>query len=302
MDSYKQYIQQILPDLPIYSYKQNENGWDNVAVIINEALLFRFPRKSEYAKRIPLEKELCAILAQSLQATEVPNYHLLYTNDSDSVPFCSYYTLIHGDPLTAETVAKLERKEREIIITQLATFLATLHSIPIKCAEQLGFIIEKTITYWKHLQSKLYHYLSHSFTLLERQAVRNLFHNFFELMHDPNLENTVIHADFTHHHILFDEKSKAISGIIDFGDAQIGDPALDFAGLYYDFGNEFTKAVYKQYCALIPHRDPLFTRRITDFYQYSPLLHNLIYSFETNNEREIKKDRESLRAILQGLN
>ena len=26
----------------IHSYKQNEEGWDNVAVIVNDELLFRF--------------------------------------------------------------------------------------------------------------------------------------------------------------------------------------------------------------------------------------------------------------------
>ncbi len=58
MDSYKQYIKQALPNLSIHSYKQNEEGWDNIAVIINDDLLFRFPRKQEYAKRIPLEKTM----------------------------------------------------------------------------------------------------------------------------------------------------------------------------------------------------------------------------------------------------
>ncbi len=56
MHSYKQYIKEALPNLSIHSYKQNEEGWDNVAIIVNDELLFRFPRKQEYAMRIPLEK------------------------------------------------------------------------------------------------------------------------------------------------------------------------------------------------------------------------------------------------------
>ena len=76
-----------------------------------------------------VRKELCTILTQSLQEIEVPQYHLIYTNESDEVPLCSYYTLIHGEPLKTEIVANLDEKERKIIITQLATFLAALHSI-----------------------------------------------------------------------------------------------------------------------------------------------------------------------------
>ncbi|AIW86233.1 aminoglycoside phosphotransferase family protein [Bacillus mycoides] len=300
MDSYKQYIKEALPDLSIHSYMQNEEGWDNITVIINDELLFRFPRKLEYANRIPLEKELCTILSHSLQEIEIPKYHLLYKNDCNTVPFCSYYPLIHGEPLTSELVAKLEKKELEVIITQLATFLATLHSIPLKRTETLGFPIEKTLTYWKELQTKLNQYFTNSLTSLQKSALNRLFENFFTCITKSTFQNAIIHADFTHHHILFNNLHKNISGVIDFGDAQIGDPAFDFAGLYYDFGREFTTSVYEQYSALISHRDPLLIHRITTFYQYSPLLHNLIYNIETNNEIILKKNEEQLKAILQG--
>ncbi|HDR7615593.1 TPA: aminoglycoside phosphotransferase family protein [Bacillus mycoides] len=300
MDSYKQYIKEALPGLSIHSYKQNEEGWDNITVIINDELLFRFPRKLEYANRIPLEKELCTILSHLLQEIEIPKYHLLYKNNCNTVPFCSYYPLIHGEPLTTELVAKLEKKELKAIITQLATFLAALHSIPLKRTETLGFPIEKTLTYWKELQTKLNQYFTNSLTSLQKSALNRLFEIFFICIAKSTFQNTIIHADFTHHHILFNNLNKTISGVIDFGDAQIGDPAFDFAGLYYDFGREFTTSVYEQYSALISHRDPLLIHRITTFYQYSPLLHNLIYNIETNNEIILKKNEEQLKAILQG--
>ncbi|EOO15419.1 aminoglycoside phosphotransferase family protein [Bacillus cereus] len=300
MDSYKQYIKEALPGLSIHSYMQNEEGWDNITVIINDELLFRFPRKLEYANRIQLEKELCTILSHLLQEIEIPKYHLLYKNNCNTVPFCSYYPLIHGEPLTTEIVTKLEKKELKAIITQLATFLAALHSIPLKRTETLGFPIEKTFTYWKELQTKLNQYLTNSLTSLQKSALNRLFENFFTCITKSTFQNAIIHADFTHHHILFNNLHKTISGVIDFGDAQIGDPAFDFTGLYYDFGREFTTSVYEQYSALISHRDPLLIHRITTFYQYSPLLHNLIYNIETNNEITLKKNEEQLKAILQG--
>ncbi|HDR8170891.1 TPA: aminoglycoside phosphotransferase family protein [Bacillus thuringiensis] len=300
MDSYKQYIKEALPRLSIYSYKQNEEGWDNVAVIVNDELLFRFPRKQEYAIRIPLKKELCTLLSCSLHKIEVPKYHLFYKKDTDTIPLCSYYTLIHGEPLKAEIVAKLDEKERKIIITQLATFLAALHSIPLKRVKTLRFPIEKTLTYWKELQTKLNQYVTNSLTSSQKLSLNRLFENFFTCIDTSTFQNTLIHADFTHHHILFDNQNKTISGIIDFGDAQIGDPAFDFAGLYYDFGCEFTTSVYEQYSTLISHHDPLLIHRITTFYQYSPLLHNIIYNFETKNELEFIAGTKQLKTILQG--
>lgn len=300
MDSYKQYIKEALPNLSIHSYKQNKEGWDNVAVIVNDELLFRFPRKQEYAMRIPLEKELCTRLSNSLHEIEVPKYHLFYKKDTDTIPLCSYYTLIHGEPLKTEIVAKLDEKEQKIIITQLATFLAALHSIPLEHVESLGFSIEKTLTYWKELQTKLNQYVTNSLTSFQKSALNRLFDNFFTCVATSIFPNAIIHADFTHHHILFNKQHKTISGIIDFGDAQIGDPAFDFAGLYYDFGHEFTTSVYEQYSALISHHDPLLIHRITIFYQYSPLLHNIIYNFETKNELEFIAGTEKLKVLLQG--
>ncbi len=76
---------------------------------------------------------------------EVPQYHLIYKNESDEVPLCSYYTLIHGEPLKTETVATLEDTELKAIITQLATFLAVLHSIPLHQVTTLCFPIEKHV-------------------------------------------------------------------------------------------------------------------------------------------------------------
>ncbi|HDW8007242.1 TPA: aminoglycoside phosphotransferase family protein [Bacillus cereus] len=300
MDSYKHYIKEALPNLFIHSYKQNEEGWDNVAVIVNDELLFRFPRKQEYAMRIPLEKELCAILSCSLHEIKVPKYHLFYKKETDAIPLCSYYTLIHGEPLKTEIVTTLEKQERKALITQLATFLAALHSIPLKSVTALGFPIEKTLTYWKELQTKLNQYVTNNLTSFQKSALNRLFENFFACLATSKFQNTIIHADFTHHHILFNKQNKRISGVIDFGDAQIGDPAFDFAGLYYDFGDEFTTSVYEQYSTLISHHDPLLIHRITTFYQYSPLLHNIIYNFESENELEFITGTEQLKTILQG--
>jgi len=300
MDSYKQYIKEALPNLSIHSYQQNEEGWDNIAVIVNDELLFRFPRKQEYAMRIPLEKELCTLLSYSLHEIDVPKYHLFYKKDTDTIPLCSYYTLIHGEPLKTEIVTTLEKQERAALITQLATFLATLHSIPLKQGTTLGFSVEKTLTHWKELQTKLNQYATNSLTSLQHSSLNRLFENFFACIDTSTFQNTIIHADFTHHHILFDKQNKTISGIIDFGDAQMGDPAFDFAGLYYDFGHEFTTSVYEQYSMLISHHDPLLIHRITTFYQYSPLLHNIIYNFENKNELAFISSIEQLKVILQG--
>ena len=66
--------------------------------------------------RIPLEKELCTLLSCSLHEIEVPKYHLFYEKNTDAIPLCSYYTLIHGEPLKTEIVTTLENKNEKHLL------------------------------------------------------------------------------------------------------------------------------------------------------------------------------------------
>jgi aminoglycoside phosphotransferase (APT) family kinase protein len=43
---------------------------------------------------------------------------------------------------------------------------------------------------------------------------------------------TIIHGDLREAHLLIDAKAKRLTGVIDFGDAVVGDPAYDFTMLW----------------------------------------------------------------------
>ncbi|HDX9577860.1 TPA: aminoglycoside phosphotransferase family protein [Bacillus pseudomycoides] len=300
MIDYTYYIQKTLPHLPIHSFHQDESGWDNVAIIVNDEWLFRFPRKIEYAKKVPREKQLYEALFPILQARqiEVPNYHILYENEGDSIPICSYYKMIHGKPFESSCLHNLSISEKTHIAAQLASFLAALHTVPLTLAKEWGFQAEQTVEYWKDLYIQLKDYLFNTFSIEETNRLKTLFQTFLEQLYSSTSLQTVIHADLTHHHILFHPQTKKIAGIIDIGDAQIGDPAFDFAGLYADYGHDFTLEVYNTYTALTNNKDTTFFERIISFYQYSPILHNLVYGFETNNEKIIETNKQRLLHIL----
>ena len=56
----------------------------------------------------------------------------------------------------------------------------------------------------------------------------------------------LIHSDFSHSHIFVDAKKGVVSGLIDFADVEIGDPARDF-GVIWEYGETFVKAMLKHY-------------------------------------------------------
>jgi aminoglycoside 2''-phosphotransferase len=49
------------------------------------------------------------------------------------------------------------------------------------------------------------------------------------------------------YHVLFDKRKKRINGIIDFGCAGLGDPALDFGVIINSYSESFLNRFYRVY-------------------------------------------------------
>lgn len=74
---------------------------------------------------------------------------------------------------------------------------------------------------------------------------------------------TVLHADVSPGHVLVDPVAGRITGIIDWGDACIGDPARDFIFLYEDWGGDFLRLALQGYD---PDDAARFRRSVVDHY------------------------------------
>lgn len=97
----------------------------------------------------------------------------------------------------------------------------------------------------------------------------------------------VIHGDLTSANILYHPSKKEISGIIDFTDTQIGDPAFDFAGLYWDFGDQFTKEALASYQTKF-NKDEMY-RRVTSFYGLQPIFHKWLKNVNDQDEKVVRQ-------------
>ncbi|MEZ4763391.1 MAG: phosphotransferase [Calditrichia bacterium] len=53
----------------------------------------------------------------------------------------------------------------------------------------------------------------------------------------------MLHCDIAPGHLFFDPKSGHLTGVIDFGDIAIGNPARDFIYIYEDFGESILRLV-----------------------------------------------------------
>lgn len=90
--------------------------------------------------------------------------------------------------------------------------------------------------------------------------------------------------------IIYSKDKGCVNGIIDFTDAQIGDPAFDFAGVYWTFGLDFTKDVLHWYNGYETSESLL--KRVKTFYGLQPVFHELLYAIENNQEIKWKSALE----------
>lgn len=105
----------------------------------------------------------------------------------------------------------------------------------------------------------------------------------------------LIHCDLACEHILCDPERGVLTGVIDWGDATIGDPALDFVGLHVERGREFTERVLAHYPGTV---DAAFWRRMDFYLCYGPFS-ELLYGAYSASEKFIAQGIEGLYAMFR---
>jgi aminoglycoside 2''-phosphotransferase len=100
----------------------------------------------------------------------------------------------------------------------------------------------------------------------------------------------LIHADLCDDHILCDPERQQLNGIIDWEDATLGDPALDFVGLAYIAGWEPVKRVLSAYRGPV---EGTFRQRIA-FYLGAIPFHQIFIGLQTGNQNHIREGVDAL--------
>lgn len=221
-----QLIQEQFPDLLARHIRLLGAGWDNTAFIINEELIFRFPRR-EIALPL-LESEWCALpkIASHLPLPiPIPKWKGAPTTHFPW-PFIGYRII----PGFTACYANLSEDERTALAAPIGQFLSTLHGIsraeispcPIPDNKQSridGALLTSKI-------EKSFEELALLGILENRKRLDVVIQN---LQHfRAPINSSVVHGDFYVRHLLLNEKHH-LAGVIDWGDIHFGDPAIDLA-------------------------------------------------------------------------
>ena len=220
------------------------HGCDHDVLLLDERLVFRFPKRDDYLPRFCAEVRLLAVAASKLPLA-VPQYAYL----PPALDFGGY-VLLPGCELRPEHVAAMAADERKRIAAQLGQFITALHDLSAEVATPSGFAPD----YWWSQSNTAARYELIRLALephLDAAEARWLDEQFAWYLSRRIPERAVVlHSDLAPDHLLFDPSRGELTGIIDFADVEIGDPAIDFAGLW-DYGEPFADETLESYRGVV---------------------------------------------------
>jgi aminoglycoside phosphotransferase (APT) family kinase protein len=183
-----------------------DDGFDFKVVLVDERWVVRIPRRAQVVEALQRETALLKELAPALPVA-VPRFELVSTEP----PFV-VYPLIEGRPLVEDDPEGIR------------AFLDALHGI------QTGLLPAATWVEDYRAQCVEFEHLAFPFLSSDEQhRARTLFAEVETLV---GFEPCVIHGDLGAEHLLV--RDGRLVGVIDWGDARMGDPALDYSWLLND--------------------------------------------------------------------
>jgi aminoglycoside 2''-phosphotransferase len=212
-------------DLRVHSCKPLDGLSGTLVVEINHEWVFRFPTSQfsaeETQKRL---KFLRWFAKRSPLAVPDPVYstdHFVGYKRIAGDPF------LPGDPFDSTEMDRLSKEDKQRIAKQLGVFLAVLHHSPDQGIDvEAGYFAGRrercqpsdANAFIEYLHASEYRKLA-----AKLEAIENNPSNF--------VQPTIIHGDLYFRNILWDKRSRMITGIIDWDGLALGIPALDFTGL-----------------------------------------------------------------------
>jgi len=270
-------ISEAFPALELLSVRYFNAGWDYELWEINGDLLFRFPFREDCAAPLLTEARLLQELAPYLSVPVPRPEYVSHGVESLSQPFFGYRKLdgisLNETSIGGDALAAIGR--------QIGAFLRELHSFSAERAADLGVPLYKTDTwreFYRDFRARCDERVSPLLAAAEREQVADFWAVFLEDDRNFRFTPALVHADLGPEHILVDPGRAELRAVIDFGDARVGDPAIDIVGLL-----RIQNAVLEGYGELA---DETFVQRAKVYWQIGPF-HEVLYGLDINRREHI---------------
>jgi aminoglycoside phosphotransferase (APT) family kinase protein len=245
-------------------------GLDNAAYEVNGELIVRASKETDPALRsesTQREAQLLAVVA-GLSTLPVPEPVFV-----DAEAGLLAYVKLPGVPLIDHPVTEPAR-----LTPALGEFLGRLHQAPLEKVEELVEWDAYPLLAWLQDAERDYRQVVEHLSVAARRLVEDF------LVRTPPAEPRAVafcHNDLGAEHVLVDAGASAVTGIIDWSDAAISDPARDLALIYRDLGPEVFERTLNYYEGPF---DGAGRERVV-FYARCKLLEDVAYGLRTPGAR-----------------
>ena len=213
--TYLDRIKQAYPELGTNNAEFAVEGQNNDVLIVNDSLVFRFPRNQEVVNRLEAECAILNWIRPHITSVEIPVP--LFSNLSPSVGKAFMgYRIIEGE---TGTLKEFKGISNTTFAFQLGTFLRELHSVPVReaCSTDLRSSDERERWYemYRDVRRLLFQHMRED----ARKRVEAHFESF--LGDNSNFEYRPVlrHGDIGPDQMILDKGTWRLNGVIDFGSA-----------------------------------------------------------------------------------
>jgi aminoglycoside phosphotransferase (APT) family kinase protein len=288
----QQLIEEQCPQLKPFVIEYLGEGWDNIVYRVNHEYVFRFPRRQEGANLIEVEWKLLPTLSKQL-SLPIPTPFVYGTPTTTfKWPFLGYQFL---EGKSADLV-HLSREERTQLAAPLAHFLKVLHAIDVNEALELGVEIDL-------VKMDLESLIPIALNNIKKIEELNLFHacnvlrKLVESVKNIKVDGTkkLLHGDMYCRHMLIN-RDRQLCGVIDWGDARIGHPAIDLNIVFSFLPKEAHDRFFDIYGSINNN-----TKILTQFRALYGRARIILYAADMNDHNLLQEELQGLSFLLETL-
>jgi len=268
-----------MPDYLIASVVQSGEGQDNIAYEVNGELIVRFSKEPDAARRAARVHQEADLLAAVRGIAPLPVPEPRFTVAERG---CLAYFKIPGLPLLDLSQPPRLAVGASIAAT-LGGLLAALHSVPLDSLAGLVGTDDQPPDEWRREAAESYLAVAEEVPAMHRRRVEA----FLEATApEAGYVQVFSHNDLGVEHVLVEPDALTVTGVIDWSDAAICDPAYDFGLLCRDLGPAALELAIRGYRSDLNDLVTLAERAV--FYARCSVLEDLAYGVETGGQRLVE--------------
>jgi len=297
MERAKNIIENAFTSLKVTAIESIGKGWNSAAYRINGEYVFRFPKHADASEMVQREIGLLPKIESRLNLC-VPHIEYIGKPTKEFDKYFVGYKEIRGTELTREGFDKLSDNVKDKLTQALVEFLFILHKTRLEDIETYNL---RRQDFKADYAAAIEEAEKSVFPLLSSQegnCVRRLYDDYLNESENFEYRPVLLHNDLSMGHVIFDEGTQEISGIIDWRDIGIGDPDYDLMYLYDDLGEVFIKRLLKYH----NHEDHARLFRKLRFFQFADKLDSIMLAKERNYPEKIQAALKSVKGKIAEMN